>query len=173
MNTDNYLLIHIKDNIVILVINKVELTFEGPSLIFFSWSLYFRSSASNLPIFFSMDSALASTWRRKVKQFRAITGLKCPACGCKRTTRGVINLSLVTVWTRLRVFIYCSSQLGFAALCNHASSVTTPLGHIQRHKQRCTSAWQHSRCRYIPTDSEEASWTFRVRISCAFSKSGS
>lgn len=36
-------------------------TFDGPSLIFFIWSLYFFSSKSSLPIFFSIDSPLLST----------------------------------------------------------------------------------------------------------------
>lgn len=38
------------------------LTFAGPSLIFFIWSLYFTSSASSLAIFLSIDSALLSTF---------------------------------------------------------------------------------------------------------------
>lgn len=38
------------------------ITFEGPSLIFFIWSLYFMRSASSLLIFFSTDSPLLSTW---------------------------------------------------------------------------------------------------------------
>lgn len=37
-------------------------TLAGPSLIFFIWSLYFRSSASSLAVFLSIDSALASTY---------------------------------------------------------------------------------------------------------------
>lgn len=37
------------------------LTFAGPSLIFFICSLYFISSASNLAIFLSTDSAREST----------------------------------------------------------------------------------------------------------------
>lgn len=36
-------------------------TFDGPSLIFFIWSLYFFSSKSSLAIFFSTDSPLLST----------------------------------------------------------------------------------------------------------------
>lgn len=40
-------------------------TFAGPSLIFFIWSLYFTSSASSLAIFLSIDSALLSTCKRQ------------------------------------------------------------------------------------------------------------
>lgn len=43
-------------------LESLMLTFEGPSLIFFIWSLYFISSASILAIFLSIDSILVSTY---------------------------------------------------------------------------------------------------------------
>lgn len=41
---------------------SLMLTFDGPSLIFFIWSLYFISSASIRAIFLSRDSILPSTY---------------------------------------------------------------------------------------------------------------
>lgn len=53
------------------------LTFEGPSLIFFIWSLYFISSASILAIFLSIDSTLVSTYNGNTTQTASTTCLTC------------------------------------------------------------------------------------------------
>ena len=56
----------------ILILTEVytDITFEGPSRIFFIWSLYFTSSTSNRLIFLSMDSARESTCACQSKRCR-------------------------------------------------------------------------------------------------------
>lgn len=55
-------LIFIQKHIIPPRKSEQDFTFDGPSLIFFIWSLYFISSASSLAIFLSTDSARESTW---------------------------------------------------------------------------------------------------------------
>lgn len=70
------------DNII--TTQNWHVTFEGPSLIFFIWSLYLISSASSLAIFFSMDSDRASTcvWTSGMSLCIQAdnTALKCRLC---------------------------------------------------------------------------------------------
>lgn len=69
-------------------------TLEGPSLIFFIWSLYLTSSASSLLIFLSMDSALASTWDREGQWWMAHRTRSRPS---RRQTAACV---CVCIWTR-------------------------------------------------------------------------
>lgn len=177
----------------IITTQNWRVTFEGPSLIFFIWSLYLISSASSLAIFFSMDSERASTcvWTSGMSLcFQADnTALKCRLCACmcgmfmcgtKQSspqryyglwfinTSHISNLVIYNigdVMESLKCSLMLNTWLG-DLLC--VGSVIAPLYQTwHKHKQHF-SAGIYSHFRYSPINSEEAFLALSDRIFCSF-----
>lgn len=87
-------------------------TFDGPSLIFFIWSLYFTNSASSLAIFLSTDSARVSTWSSIRERERDNTKYDIPwhnACNAKNGLMPFF-LHIRTIQTKCIPVMHCIEQ---------------------------------------------------------------